>query len=495
MVETVGTLLIASTLGPGAITGIGAGSAFTGFFTTPIVFGITGVSAIGTAALVGASIGLNYALSSTPTPKTEEGAQALKQAIPSRVRGYWTNRLAGTYMFYAAEGPGPNTSYDVIAFHHGLVTEISQIYLHDDLVTTTPSVATGGFGTINITPEGYYAGSRVDIEVRMGTFPQAAVLQGSPAVTAQWTTAMRGDGVAHAALRCATLVEPANHTEVYPRGKPELSFVAKCSPVWDPRDPGQSPTNPATWLPSPNPVLQLLDFLIRPGLEGGMGHDRAKLFPPARLAQWMVEATLCDGKYESAGWYKFDNKPEDVVNKILATCDGYMVEDGEGGFALAVGVYREPTEPPITDAHIVGWTINHGIADEQMVNQLDVSFTDPTQKYVSAQIDSVRDEASISLTGVVRAQPLDLSWVQDPGQAAILGERALLRLNPAKSGSLVVTLAGFRWIGKRWVRLQFSAVNGLQNCVIEIQSSSVNILAGRITFNFNTVDTAALAGL
>lgn len=489
MAETIGLVLL-SAAGAGEIAGI----AGLGTLAGTTVAGFSLATVVGTTAIVAASIGLNYALSNTEIPKVESGAQALKQAIPSRVRGYWNNRLAGNYMFFVAEGPGPNTSYDVIAFHHGLVTEIVQIYLHDDLVTTSPSVASGGFGSVNATAEGYYAGNRVDVEIRLGTFPQSAVLQGSPAVTAQWTTAMRGDGIAHAALRCATVVEPADHTIIYPRGKPELSVVAKCTPVWDPRDGGQNPNVGSTWVPSSNPVLQLLDYLTRSGAEGGMGHDRAALFTPARLALWMVEATLCDGKYASAGWYRFDNKPEDVINKILAACDGYMVEDGEGGFALTVGVYRAPTEPAITDAQVLGWTINHGASDEQIVNQLDVSYTDPTQKYVSTQIDSVRDDASISLTGVVRAQPLDLSWVQDPDQAEILGGRALLRLNPEKSGSLVVSLYGFRWIGKRWVKLQIS-VPGLEDCVIEIQSASVNILAGRITFNFNTVDVDALSGL
>lgn len=489
MAETIGLAILAAVQTAG-VTGP-AGFAL----TSTTIAGVGLATVVGTTAIVAASIGLNYALSNTDVPKPEAGAQALKQAIPSRVRGYWINRLAGSYMFFGAEGPGPNTSYDVIAFHHGLVTEIVQVYLHDDAVTTSPSVSAGGFGVVDATAEGYYSLGRLQIEVRMGTFPQTALslMTNDPFVSWQWTSSFRGDGVAHAALTCTAAVEPADHTGVYPRGKPELSLVAKCSPVWDPRDPAQDPDDETTWETSPNPVLQLLDYLIRPGFEGGMGHDRAILFPPARLAQWMEEADLCDGLYSSAGWYKFDNKPEDVINKILATCDGYMVEDGEGTFALTVGVYREPTDPPITDAHIFGWTINHGVADENLVNQLDVSYTSPAEKYVSTQIDSVRDEASISLAGIVRAQPLDLSWVQDEDQAALLGQRALLRLNPAKTGSIVTSLYGFRWFGKRWVKMQFSAVNGLQDCVIEIQSASINIMAGRITFNFNTVDAEAIA--
>ncbi|MCK1503854.1 phage tail protein [Bradyrhizobium sp. 18] len=486
MAETVGLLILSAT-GAGSAVGI----AGLGTVAGTTIAGVGIATIVGTTAIVAASIGLNYALANTDVPRPESGSQALKQAIPSRIRGYWVNRLAGSYVYFSASLTPPNVSYDVIAFHHGLVTEILQIFLSDDVVSIMSGDLSSG---ATVQGDGtYYSGGRTIVQVAMGTFPQSALLQGYPET--EWTSDFRGDGIAAAALVCGTFVEPSEHSRVYPRGKPELSLVAVCSPVWDPRDGAQDPDNEATWVPSPNPVLQLMDFLTRPGSEGGMGHDRAILFPPARLAQWMVEANLCSGRYSSAGWYKFDNKPEDVVNKMLATCDGYMVEDGEGTFELTVGVYREPTEPPITDTHIFGWTINHGVADEQLVNQLDVSFTDPAQKYTSRQIDSVRDEASISLAGIARPQPLDLSWVQDEGQAALLGQRALLRLNPAKTGSIVTSLYGFRWIGKRWVRMQFSAVDGLQDCVIEIQSASINILAGRITFNFNTVDTVALAAL
>lgn len=492
MAETVGVLIITAA----------ASAADVGVFGTEIllsttVAGVNLSTAVGTVAILGATIGLNYALSSTPTPKAEEGAQALKQAIPPRQRGYWFNRLAGSYMLYTAAGVGPNNSYDVIAFHHGRVTDIVGVYLHDDAVTMSADITLGGAATV-IAPivnpgTGWYGDATIDIDIRMGLQSQAPLFSFTtdPLIGGLWTEDFLGSGVAYAGMKCRTLSNPSNHTTRYPKGKPELSLVAKCSPVWDPRI--QLPGDESLWIPSPNPVLQLMDYLTKPGSEGGMGHDRDRLFPAARLAQWMEEADLCEGKYSSAGFYKFDNKPEDVINKILATCDGYLVEDGEGTFALTVGVYREPTDPAITDEDILGWTINHGVADETLVNQLDVSYTEPVTGYVTTPIESVRDEASISLAGITRSQPLDLSWVQDQFQADLLGKRALLRLNPAKTGSIVTSLYGFRWIGKRWVKLQFSAVNGLQDCVIEIQSASVNIMAGRITFNFNTVDPVALA--
>ena len=65
-----------------------------------------------------------------PTP--DSGHQALRQTIPSRITGYGTQvRLAGFYVFFEEDS---GISYDVVAFHHGLISSIDGYYLHDDVV-------------------------------------------------------------------------------------------------------------------------------------------------------------------------------------------------------------------------------------------------------------------------------------------------------------------------------------------------------------------------
>lgn len=466
----------------------GTGIAGLGALSATTIGGTSLATIVGSTAILGASIGLSAALSPNQSiPKPEAGAQSIKQAIPPRIRGYWDNRLAGSYMLYEEAN---RTSYDVIAFHHGPVESIQHIYLHDQEVSVSPDISAGGLGTVATVGADQFGGGRVQIEIRMGAASQTVLSSfiSDANINGLWTAAYRGDGIAYAGLKCGALSDPSTFSRVYPQGKPELSVVARCSPIWDPRDVAQSRANPATWRASPNPVLQLIDYLTR--VDGGMGLDLDTILPPAMLALWMIEANICDEdaagepRYRSAGWYQFDNKPEDIINKILATCDGHMLETGEGTFSLTVGKYREPLEPPITDAHIFGFVLNHGRANEQLVNQLEISYTDPTQKYASAQTDPVRNEAAISNTGVVRSQALDLSWVQSPTQAVRLGNRALLRLSTSKTGSFVTKLSGLRYVGKRWVSLNYTAVNGLQDCVVEIQSAEINILAGRITWTF-----------
>ena len=85
--------------------------------------------------------------------------------------------------------------------------------------------------------------------------------------------------------------------------------------------------------------------------------------------------------------------------------------------------------------------------------------------------------------------------MQNPVTAERLARRALLRLNPRKTGSLVTTLYGMRWLGKRWVRLRLPGISGLEDCVVEIQDAETDLMGGTVTFKWNLVDTEALLAL
>lgn len=479
MAETVGALILTA-LSSAGVSGIAG--------TT--ILGVTIETIVGTAAIVGASIGLNAALRARPqdVPPPESGSQALKQAIPVRIMGYGRNRLAGYYVLYESfEG----SSYDIQAFHSGRVSAIVGYYLHDD-----PCTLSGGY--IVGPGDGRYGDNVINIETRLGTAPQAATafIGISVGLAAIWSAAHQGNGVAWAAMRCGGVSLEA-YSIVYPRQKPELSLVVDCAPIWDPRRPQQF-GDPNSWQNSTNPVIQLIDYIKRD--DGGLGLDYFTVIAP-RLNEWMAEAALCDElvfrpggaepRYASNGWFRFDNNPEDVINSILATCDGWLAESGDGTLSLKVGVYREPTVT-LTEKHIIGFALNYGEPDEQTINQLDISHTDPSQHYVQVQIDSLRDEEAISRTGTVRAQQLNLPWVHSPYQAGRLAERAMARINPDMSGSFVTTLSGLRALGERWVRLQYPFVSGLQDAVVEIQGTEVDLLAGRVTFNFVRLPVTAI---
>jgi hypothetical protein len=493
MAETIGALILTSV----ASAGVAGPAGFALTSTTIAGVGLSGI--VGSAALIGVSIGLQYALGQPNLPKAQDGSQALKQAIPPRIRGYGICRLAGFYMLFEANGPPPAGSYDVLALHAGRVDKFVGFYLSDDPVVTLSDISQGGQALVTSSfSDGRY-GSYIKLETALGTMSQSAsaMLYTDPIISAYWTSAHRGAGIAWAAMVCGGPSDPQVYSRIFPRGHPELSVLTQCSLIWDPRDGTQSPTSEATWKFRRNPVIELIDYLKQ--LDGGMGFDLDTILPPATLTQWMVEANLCDQavlrangstepRYQSDGWYKYTNNPEDVIGSILATCDGWMAEAGDGTLALTVGVYRAPTDPPLTGEHIVGFSFNYGQTNEQLVNVLDISFTDPNAKYVEVDLGQVRDEDSISEIGIERPKPLSLSWVQSFSQGSRLGFRAMQRLNPENTGTFITKLYGLRYLGKRWVRLQYP-VAGFEDCVVEIQNAETDLLGGRIVWTFNVVDT------
>lgn len=493
MPEALG-LVILGGLESAGVTGASA-------FGAATLFGISGATAVGTVVAGGALIGLQYALSNSSPPAPETGAQPLKQAVPNRIRGYWINRLAGYYVLFLAAG---GSSQDMLAFHSGRIEEVLQLYLHDNAVAVSPAPTDGTIVTVAALGTGAYAGP-VNAQFFYGTDGQNASsgLLNSTSTAGVWTGAFRGQGIACLGLYCTAAASPTAFTKIYPQGLPLPSVLAKCAPVWDPRDGAQSRGDPLTWRASPNPVLQLIDYLT--ATDGGMGMDIDEILPSDVLAQWMIEADLCDdvidaapSRYQCAFWYQYNNSPDQVIAKPLSACDGWLAEAGDGTLSLTVGVYREPTDPPIAGDMIIGWSVNFGTADENMINEIDVTFTDPNLNYVTSQIPSVRDEEAISLTGIVRTKQLDLTSVQDATQVTRLSERALLSANPKRSGTLVTDLSGLLYLGKRWVKVQFPVPVGedLADCVVEIQDKAqVDLLGDQVTFNWNLVDPAALAAL
>lgn len=495
MAETVGFALLSAAGITDSFIGFGTASALSvAGFSVSIS---TASLIVGTAAIVGGSIGLQYALDHPDVPRPEAGAVPIKQSIPPRQRGYWINRVSGQYLLFLAAG---GNSQDVIAFHSGRIQQAYQLYLHDNPVAVSASLGHGVYNTV--VPPFDIAYQNVNLQVFYGIDTQNVCDTSVNAANTSgvWTTAFAAKGLACICMFCGSSADPEQFTKIYPQQLPLPSLVANLAPVWNPRDGAQTVDDPFTWVASPTPVLQLMDYLTE--ADGGMGEDRDILFPPTALAQWMGEADLCDqqvsgrNRYASGGVYQFDNSPDAVINKMLATCDGWLAENGEGALVLTVGYYREPTLPPLTAEDIKGFSWRKGQPDEEQINRLDVSFTNPALGYVTDQIDSIRDEAAISAAGIERAKPLDLSWVQNADQAEALGERAMLRVNPEMSGTFVCTLYAARYLGERWIKLQFPTVRGLEDCVIEIQDKSeLDVLAGTVTLNWNKVDPVALAAL
>ncbi len=490
MAEAVGYLVLYGLEAAGAVgsaAAVGGATVFTG---------LTVAGAVGTAAILGVSVAVAFATApKVPSAGGQGGSQPIRQAIPPRPFGYGRARLAGAYVLYEAKLDG-NESLDVLALHQGRIAGIVHHYLGDDLIGLNgSSFVADGF---NFSPDDLrYAANNIEdqiqIKTRLGAATETAYAEIIASLPTLWTADHRGDGVASLMMIC--LDEPAaTFAEVYPRGLPKPSVVADLSPIWDPRDLAQEREDPDTWEVSSNPVLQLLDYLTHD--DRGPALDYALIEPV--LDDWMAEADLCDAavdkadgstepRYKSDGWAFLSTDPAEVLGAILATCDGWLAEAGDGTLTLTVGSYRAPSIT-LTDDHIVGFALQKGMADEDIVNEVQFTYTAPQANWRDVPGVSMRDEESIAEIGAVRSERLELTWVQSHAQGRRLAKRKLARNQAPARGTLTVGLYGLKCLGQRWVGVRSRLIADLANAVIEISKVRIDLANARVTLDWTLVN-------
>jgi len=504
MAETVGLLILA---GIGASAEVGA---------AVLLPGLTVATAVGSTALVGGSLiaasqlnkssgsGGSAAAVAFATPKPMDGRQTIRQTLPPRIMGYGRARISGAYMLYDVDTVDYD-SHDVIALHEGRIQSIYAIYLNDDEVDVNTSTGwvynirnnNGNDGRYGCT--GAYAStSKVLLQWHLGSDPGTYY---PPATTAfpYWGTNTRGDGIATIYMRCSHPTTSDNFYTLFPNGLPRLSVAADLAPIYDPRDVSQSRANPSTWRTSRNPVLQILNYLTD---ARGMGLDWDDLITP-QLSSLMAQADICDElvtkiggtgsekRYQSSGWFFLTTDPAEVLSAILATCDGWLAENGDGSISIVVGKYQAPTVT-FTDDHIIGYTIDHGVADYEVVNQIKFTYTPEANYFRETPGNPWTDTASVSALGKIRAQQMDLTWVESHAQARRLAKRQMAKYQAPLRGTLSVSLYGLLALGQRWVGIQSSFVSDLTDAVVEITKARVDITNARVVFDWILVDPATV---
>jgi hypothetical protein len=408
-------------------------------------------SAIVTTAIVA---GVQYLLTPKP-PKPEDGRAPQTQPIPYRFWGVGEARLAGALMLWEALD---NLMYSVQAIVGHRINAYTGYYLNDDKVTLI------GGNRVQSPGRARYGENSdlVYIYSRLGLVPETPIAEFVSRLSGQsiWTNAHRGDGQASVGMIC---VGPAADMFVkcFPYGKPALSVVAQLALVWDFRNPAQDPEDPSTWTFSKNSILILAwHECFNPF---GTKRDFRKALLPV-LDMWQEEADVCDEdvpraaggtekRYECGGFDTTDHDPKSGTNAILASCDGWMCERGDGALLIVAGKFREKYVATLTDADIVGHTVQHDVLPEEEVNQFIPKFTYPATDYTTTDTDYFEDTDAQITAGRVLPQDGNYIWVQQWRQARRLGKREFARARAKKRGTLDVRFTGINAIYAPWVRL------------------------------------------
>ncbi|MXN45930.1 hypothetical protein GR138_12070 [Shinella kummerowiae] len=437
-------------------------------------------SAIATTAL---SIGLQYLLAPKP-PKPDDGKQPMTQAIPYRHWVVGRRRVSGAYMLWDSKG---KYLYAVQAIAGHKISSINRYWLHDDEVTLDVD------SNVEALADGRYKSNMVQVYSRLGLPTETAYAPLVEALAADdvWTENHRGDGQASIALVAKTPVAKY-YTERFPYGAPRLSVEVDGAFVWDYRI-DEDPSNPAAWVFSRNAALIMAWHQCFN--EFGHKRDYAKAILPV-IDMWKAEADVCDEdvplsgggtekRYLCDGFATAENDPKVGTNAILAACDGWICERGDGALLFVVGKFREEYCTTLRDRDITGYQLQHDVLFKDECNRLVPKFTYPATDYTTSDTDFFEDTDAQLLSGRVLAQEADYGWCTQWRQARRLGIRDWRRFQQKKKGTLDVRLCGINAVYSRWIRMETPlGLPSLHDAIIENRRSVLALTKGGYTMDF-----------
>ncbi|MBA3576176.1 MAG: fibronectin type III domain-containing protein [Sphingomonas sp.] len=425
-----------------------------------------GVTLVTAAIGIGLSVGLNFlasALFAPEQPKPEDVQTSVKNPTVSRQRHYGRVKTSGPWVFGESKA---GQLHKVIALGTGELDAIEEIWVDDNIVTVN------GAGNVTVSP---YNGA-LRILTRMG-LPTETHYSELTSAFPEWDSAHRGDGIS-SLYAYQRGVSADKISKVFPNLTQTLyRVVARASKVFNPS------TGTTVW--SDNAAAVIRDF---------MTHADAMRLPVDMMttteatAGWLAAYNVAteniarkaggtEDRYRLWGSYRLDERPADVLSRMLQCCDGRIVPTPDGGVTLDVGAWEEPTVIIDEDA-IVGFSeVSRGRDILTTANVIRATYLGVTHDYQATDADQWRDEDDVSLRGEI-ASDLSFNMAPSHGQARRLMKLAAYRANPSWVGTFQCNLKGLAAFGKRFVRVTYPLF-GIDE-VFEIGDFRFNIGEGGI---------------
>lgn len=431
--------IIASVVGSGAI-----GAALqTGLALITLAAGTT----LGSLAI---GLGISYLASSLfrpPQPKPEDVQQQVRQPTAPRVRHYGRVKTSGTWAFAETKSGG---FYKVLALGQGPFDAIEEYWIDDKKIDLLPD------GT-PVPPSMYRNGttgsSLLRLEARLGNpveTPYAELTSKFP----QWTAAHRGDGVA-SLLACQYPVGDEYYLTLFSNGiNTNYRVVARASKIKNPV------TGVIAW--SDNAASVIRDYMTH---RDGMRLPESLFTTPLAQAGWVtsyhraaegiaIAAGGAEPRYRLWGSYQLNERPADVLGRMLSCCDGRLVPTPDGGLTLDIGAWGEPSVIIGADA-ITGFSdVGRGRDVMTTANTIRATFLDPGQDYQATDADPWADEDDVAERGE-EAKDVQFNMAPSHSQARRLMKLEWFRANPSWVGTFNTNLMGLAAFGERFVRIQY----------------------------------------
>lgn len=445
---------------------------------------IIGIASIvgSTLVSIGVSVGLSYLAKSLikkpsgadaggisaaiAAPRPEDVQQSVRQSTAPRIKHYGRMKVSGPWVF--AESLHGNF-YKVLVIGVGPIDAIEEIWIDDTVVTVD------GSGAVQTAP---WVGN-ANIETRLGAASETYYTALAD-VFSEWTVNHRGDGVASLFAKQHAVGE-SEYLSTFPNGiNTGYRLVirgAKLTPFGG---------GTAAW--DDNAAAVIYDYLRS---SDGMRLPAGVLDTAEALTGWQTAlaragdaVTLAAGgseeRYRLWGSYRLDERPAEVLGRMLACCDGRLKPTSDGGLTLDIGEWAEPSVT-IDSSMITGFSrVSRRRDILDAANTIRATYLDPDSDYQTADADPWADADDVSAFGEI-ADDIALPMCPSHTQARRLMKLAYYRANPGWSGTFECNLKALAAAGERFVRLRYPAF-GIEE-VMEVQD---------LRFNINSEDATLL---
>lgn len=428
----------------------------------------TGLGAIGQLAL---SVGLSYlssALFAPKQPKPEDVQTSVKNPTAPRQRHYGRVKTSGPWVFGESKW---GNFYKVIALGTGQLDAIEELWIDDSVVTVDSS------GNVQETPWQFRPGDyRLVIQTRLGlaTETHYADLE---AVFPEWDDSHVGNGVA-SLFAIQKAVGAESLSDFFPNiTNTSYRAVVRGSKVYNPS------TGTTIW--SDNAAAVIRDYASH--------SDGARL--PASLftttqatAGWLTAyeraAVAIDKKaggtenaYRLWGSYTFNERPADVLGRMLQCADARFVPTPDGGVTLDIGTWAEPTVTLDEDTIVSFQDVSRGRDILTTANVISATYMSPTHDYQATDADRWIDEDDVSERGEIVSE-MSFNMSPSHGQTRRLMKLSAYRAKPNWVGTFTCNLPGLAAFGERFVRITYPLF-GIDE-VFEVQDFRFDIGEGNI---------------
>lgn len=408
---------------------------------------VFGSSAFLTTALsVGLSL-LSSVLFRPKQPKPEDVQTSVKNPTAPRQRHYGRVKTSGPWVFCDSND---GKLHKLIALGTGELDEIEEFWVDDNLVTIDID------GRVDQEP---YDGD-LFIEYRLGLETETHY-SNLEAAFPEWTSDHVGNGVSS-----LYAVQDPTPQEKLSERFPNLSntnyrVVARGSKVFS-LSTDSPPDSPAALTWTDNAASIIRDYMSH---ADGMRFPEALFTTPLASAGWIAAYARCaepvtlkaggtEPRYRLWGSYTFDERPADVLGRMLASCDGRIIPTPDGGVTLDIGTWAEPTVVIDEDA-IVGFSdVSRGRDIQATANTIRATFLSPFHDYQSTDADPWVDDDDVSLRGEIST---DRSFNMAPshGQARRLMKLDAYRAKPSWTGTFQCNLRAMAAFGQRFIRITY----------------------------------------